>query len=221
MSFGPETFEFLRDLAAHNSRDWFEANRDRYENVWRDPALRFIAAVQPAMEALDPPLRAEARLNGSLRRINRDVRFSANKAPYSARLHLVFWAGRHPNRAPGMHIVLHPDGIGFGAGQFGLEPAGLAAIRARILDPKDRARLLGSLAEAEKAGSRLTDPDLARLPRGYDAEGDWTHLLRRKAFVARTHDRLPVPDWLFGPQAADEVLRLTQAHLPFIRWLVA
>jgi uncharacterized protein (TIGR02453 family) len=221
MSFGPETFEFLRDLAAQNTRDWFEQNRDRYEKFWRDPALRFIAAVQPAMEALDPPLRAEARLNGSLRRINRDVRFSANKSPYSARLHLVFWTGGHPNRSPGMHLVLHPDGIGFGAGQFGLDPAVLGAIRARILEPKDRSLLLNAVAEAERSGSRLTDPDLARLPRGYEAEGDWEHLLRRKAFVARTHDRLPVPDWLSGPQAVDELLHLTRAHLPLIRWLSA
>ena len=28
------TAVFLRDLAAKNSNDWFDANRDRYETEW-------------------------------------------------------------------------------------------------------------------------------------------------------------------------------------------
>ena len=100
MGFSKQTFQFLTGLEANNSKDWFEDNRKAYETHWKDAALDFIAAVSDRMAALDPALRAEPKLNKSLRRINRDVRFSKDKSPYNARLHMVFWAGHHPNRSP-------------------------------------------------------------------------------------------------------------------------
>jgi len=45
--FSPELFEFLKDLAANNERDWFQANKARYEEVVVDPALRFISDARP------------------------------------------------------------------------------------------------------------------------------------------------------------------------------
>lgn len=89
--FTRETFQFLSDLEKDNSRDWFQANRARYENAWKSPALDLIAALAAPMAALSPPLQAEARLNGSLRRINRDVRFSCDKSPYKAPLYPKRW----------------------------------------------------------------------------------------------------------------------------------
>ena len=132
MAFTKATFDYLSDLQANNSRDWFEANRALYETHWKEAALDFIADLSGRMAKLDPALIGEAKLNKSLRRINRDVRFSKDKSPYSGRLHMVFWRGGHPNRSPGMHFVLHPEGIGYGAGQWGLEPAALKRIRERI-----------------------------------------------------------------------------------------
>ncbi|NND18401.1 MAG: DUF2461 family protein, partial [Silicimonas sp.] len=95
MAFTRETFDFLRDLSRNNSKDWFDANRDRYEAHWKAAALDFIADISADMAALSPPLAAQPKLNGSLRRINRDVRFSKDKSPYTARLHMIFWAGGH------------------------------------------------------------------------------------------------------------------------------
>jgi len=218
--FSDATFAFLRDLQENNSKAWFDANRDRYEAIWKGEAQDLIAALSVPMSQLDPPLKAVPRLNGSLRRINRDVRFSKDKSPYSARLHLIFWTGEHPNRSPGMHLVLHPDGIGYGAGAWGYEAPALKKLRTRILDPKDRKTLLEAVEKATAAGSSFSEPDLKNLPKGYeDAKGDWTHLLRRKAFVMRTIERVKRPDWITTPEATDRIMDLTRAHMPFIRWL--
>lgn len=221
MAFTKETFEFLADLAANNSRDWFEANRDRYDAHWKEAALDFIGAVSSDMAALDPPLTAEAKLNGSLRRINRDVRFSKDKSPYDARLHMVFWNGSHPNRSPGVHIVLMPNGVGYGAGQFGLTPDELSRIRDRIVEEKDGAVLIAALDEAETVGCRMSEPDLKRLPKGYEAEGRRADLLRHKAIVARSFDTLAPKGALIGEGAADWTMRTTRALLPLVRWLSA
>ena len=218
MAFTKATFQFLSDLEANNSKDWFDANRDRYETLWKEAALDFIATVSDRMAALQPSLQAVPKLNGSLRRINRDVRFSKDKSPYSGRLHMVFWAGDHPNRSPGMHIVLNPGGVGYGAGQWAFEPSALATIRRRIAGKEGEA-LIGAIDLAGKVGCRMGEPDLARLPKGFDADGHRAELLRHKGFVVRTHDKDAPKSRMIGKGSADWALEVTEACLPFLRWL--
>ncbi|MGR3344499.1 MAG: TIGR02453 family protein [Paracoccaceae bacterium] len=217
--FARETFQFLSDLQQNNSKHWFEANRARYESTWKSPALDLIAALAAPMATLDPPLKAEVRLNGSLRRINRDVRFSRNKSPYKPRLHMIFWSGSHPNRSPAMHFVLNPHGLGYGAGAFGLAPADLQALRDRIVDRASRKRLLTAIARATAAGCSLGKPDLTRLPKGYETDGDWEFLLRHKSFVMRTRQDTSSPDWIFTDDCLGQLMSITHELMPLIRWL--
>ncbi|MBV1902274.1 MAG: DUF2461 domain-containing protein [Marinosulfonomonas sp.] len=217
--FPTEAFRFLTDLSLNNSKDWFEANRDIYDTYWKQTGLDLIHALAPGMTRLDPPLKAEARINGSLRRINRDVRFSKDKTPYSASMHLIFWTGNHPNRSAGMHFSLRPDGLGYGAGLYGIEPAQLADFRARIVNPADRKVLLDAVKSARSVDCEFGEPSLKRMPKGYAANGDWEHLLRRKAFVMRTAGQQPAPDWLFTSKAPDRLLEITKALMPLIKWL--
>ena len=44
--FSKASFQFLDELAANNERHWFEANKPRYEELVREPALEFIAALR-------------------------------------------------------------------------------------------------------------------------------------------------------------------------------
>ena len=220
MSFTQQTFSYLSDLETNNSKAWFEDHRAAYETHWKAPALDFIAEVSADMAALDPPLRAEPKLNGSLRRINRDVRFSKDKSPYNARLHLVFWVGDHPNRSPGVHFVLTPDGVGYGAGQWGIDPKALGALRKRIVSLEGEA-LEQALKAAERIGCRMDAPDLARVPKGFDADSPRSDLLRYKGFVARTHDNPAATSKIIGTGAKAWVLETTKALLPLVRWLHA
>lgn len=218
MEFTAKTFGFLEDLEAQNSRDWFEAHRAVYETHCRAPALDLIAALSERMAALDPPLRAEPKLNGSLRRINRDVRFSKDKSPYNARIHMIFWAGEKPIGGPGLHVVLSPAGVGYGAGHFGIEPARLARLRERIAGPEGDA-LIAALDAAEEVGCRMSEPDLARPPRGIDAEGRRATLLRYKSFVARTRGNEAPRSVLIDGDAEAWVMGIASRLTPLIRWL--
>jgi uncharacterized protein (TIGR02453 family) len=219
--FPPETFAYLADLQAHNKRSWFEANRDRYETLWKEPALDFIAAIGPKMARLDPPMRAEPKLNGSLRRINRDVRFGADKSPYQAHLHMIFWPGDHPNRGAGFHLVLSPEGVGYGAGRWALDGAALTRYRDRVCDPMDRTVLMAALAEAEAVGCHMDEPHLARVPKGFSGDPEWDYLLRYKGVVVRTMEGALMPDWIGTPKAVDEVLSRAERLMPLIAWLHA
>jgi uncharacterized protein (TIGR02453 family) len=216
-----ETFAYLQALAAHNDREWFEAHRTDYEAHWLQAGLDLIAALAPLCQAMEPRLLAVPKLNQSLRRINRDTRFSKDKTPYQPRLHLILSTGPAFNKEPGMHIVLTPQGLGYGAGHYGMDPAALDRMRGRICDPGQRERLLAALEAARTVGSEIDPPDLARVPNGYDSGPEWDHLLRRKGMIVRTQADRPPPDWLFTSAAPERLAGLIRAHLPLLAWLLA
>lgn len=216
-----ETFDFLQKIRDHNTRDWFENHREDFETLWLGAGLDLIVALGRVCEDMSPRLLAIPKLNQSLRRIHRDTRFSKDKSPYQPWLHIILSTGPAFNKVPGMHLVLSPGGLGYGAGHYGLEPEALYRMRQRMCDPDDRARLLQALAAAEEVQSTLDPPELARVPKGYEAAPDWDHLLRRKSLITRTQAEQIPPDWLFTPEAPERLAAITRAHLPVLTWLGA
>lgn len=215
------TFDFLAGLAANNDRAWFAVHRTEYETHWLHAGLDLIEALAPLCAEMTPRLLAVPKLNASLRRIHRDTRFSKDKTPYQPRMHLILSTGEPFNKVPGMHLVLSPEGLGFGAGHYGLETQALHDLRQRVCDADERGALLEAITAAERVGSRLDPPDLARVPKGYDAAPAWEALLRRKSMIVRAPSPQPAPDWLFTSEAPKGLARITRAHLPLLSWLRA
>src|SRR5213596_3207363 len=90
-AFGPGLFSFLTDLRANNNREWFAANKDRYEEELLEPALEFVEAFAPRLAKISPHFRADARPSGgSLFRIYRDTRFAKDKSPYKTNVGIHF-----------------------------------------------------------------------------------------------------------------------------------
>ena len=209
---------FLRDLAANNDRDWYQANKGRYESSCLKPALDLITALQAPLAGLDPPLSAIPKMNGSLRRLHRDVRFSKNKRPFAPRLHMIFWAGSHPMRAPGVHIVIAHDHFGVGAGHWAFQPPALARYRAALDDPKALKSLASALAAAEKDGCTLDAPALKRLPRGIAEDHRAAAFFRHKGLVVKSGET-GHPDGMFSENAAALVLGHVRALHPLVAWI--
>src|SRR5690242_18331896 len=85
--FTRDTFRFLDELAANNRKEWFDANRDRYERFAKEPMLRFISDLGPKLAKAAPGYQADPRpVGGSMMRIFRDIRFSKDKSPYKTAL---------------------------------------------------------------------------------------------------------------------------------------
>ena len=218
--FPKELVSFLKDLAANNDKDWFAANRSVYDETYVAPALAFIEALSPHLAKLSPPLQAVPKLNGSLRRIHRDVRFSKDKRPYNPRMHLVFWTGDHPNRAPAMHFVIAHDHLGFGSGQWGFDSDALKRYRNAVADGANAQALQQAINTACADGTyTLGDPALARVPKGFDAEALHAGLLRHKGVVVKG-ERASHPAVLFSPEIIDWTLQQIELTMPLHRWLV-
>lgn len=182
--FTPRMFDFLRQLAAHNDREWFVGHRDAYEHHLREPALRFIADAAPALGDISPHLLADARkVGGSLLRIQRDVRFSADKSPYRTYLGIHFrheqWRETH---TPSIYLALRPRGSYLGVGSWRPDAETALAVRRAIAD---RADVWEKVTRAEAFGEvfRLVGDELKRPPRGFDPHHRLVDDLRRKDFA--------------------------------------
>jgi uncharacterized protein (TIGR02453 family) len=216
-TFGPGLFSFLRDLRAHNDRDWFAANKQRYEEHLLEPALAFIEAFAPKLEKISPHFRADARPSGgSLFRIYRDTRFSKDKSPYKTNVGIHFRHERAKDaHAPGYYLHIGPDEVFAGGGLWHPDTASATRIReAMVDDPARWKRATRSGAFAKRL--QLGGDSLKRVPSWADAEHPLADDLKRKDFFGST--RL-TEKGVIAPDFVDEYARICRAASPLMQFL--
>ncbi len=86
----PATLRFFRDLRRNNSKEWMDANRERYRSDVVAPFRALLAALAPAALKLHPGFDTTGRTGVNFSRINRDTRFANDKTPYRTQMYLAF-----------------------------------------------------------------------------------------------------------------------------------
>ncbi|MDX1502602.1 MAG: DUF2461 domain-containing protein [Thermoanaerobaculia bacterium] len=216
--FRPELFDFLRDLAANNRRDWFQENRERYESSVKDAALTFISDFGPHLRRISPHFTAIPKVvGGSLFRIYRDVRFARDRAPYKTNCAMQFRHERAKDiHAPGFYLSLSPEEVYVGGGIYHPPTPVLTRIREAIAaDPATWRRASAGRAVVE-AGLALGGDSLKRAPKGFPADHPQIDDLKRKDYflAASLTERDAVGDG-FLARYAD----LCRAAAPLVRFL--
>jgi len=176
---------YLKQLAKNNNREWFNDNKQRYEDCVRNPAMAFIAAMAPQLPALSPHFRAiPKKMGGSLMRVYRDTRFAGDKTPFKTNVGIHF---RHELgkdvHAPGFYVHIEPGDCFLGAGIWHPEPPILNGIREFITD-NPNAWKKATQAAAFKKDWALVGDTLVRPPRGIDPAHELMVDLKRKDFIA-------------------------------------
>jgi len=221
--FRPSALAFLRRLARHNSREWFERHRPIYETEVREPLRSLVEEMDVRLARVAPEIVGDPRR--SIFRIHRDVRFSADKSPYKTNAACQFYhgdAGRgagHDAEGAGAGLYFQlADGECFVAGGIWMPArAALEKIReALAADPEG----LDEIVRAPVFRRRFKTLDrtamLSRLPRGYAEGHPAERWLRYKSFTATrmlteaqaTSGRLPAL-----------LERDFAALVPLVRWL--
>jgi len=211
--FSPALFRFLKSLKRYNKRDWFLAHKDEYERVVRRPAVQFIADFAPHLQRVAPRFAAIPKSQGgSLFRIYRDMRFSADKSPYKTHVGMYFphkQAGRDVH-APCYYLHLEPGGCFAGGGLWHPDTKAQRAVRNAIVERPDawrRVRRTGLLED----GDALKSP-----PRGYDAAHPFIADLKRKDFVSS----IPLTESrVCSPHFIDEFTAACRRMRPLIEFL--
>ena len=212
-SFTPELFAFLGELRDNNNREWFAANKARYERGVRDPALRFISDFGPPLTKIAPKLVADPRpVGGSLFRIYRDTRFSRDKSPYKTHIGIHFFhqQARKAPSVPGFYLHLAPGQSFAAAGIWHPDPASLGRIREAIASGQAEWKAVRRTKLAIEGGS------LKRAPKGYAVDHPFIEDLKHTDYV--TSVRLSDRD-VCGPGFVSDFAARCRTMAPLVRFV--
>ena len=208
--FRPAALGFLRDLAAHQTKVWFEAHKGVYERELKRPLIALVEDVAAQLTAAQLPLSGDAKR--SLFRINRDVRFSHDKSPYKTNGAAVWFRPGGGKTGSGvLYFHLANDGCFMGAAFYRPDADVLGSLREGIrMRPES---FLATVAALDRAGLTLdTEDRLSRMPRGFEDLGDSpvAPFLRLRSFLVRralTLEQIASPALvsLLASQAADSL----------------
>ena len=183
--FPKETLTFLRGLSKNNDKAWFDAHRKNYDAHLMEPAKAFVEAMGDQFASFAPEVVVEPRVNGSIRRINRDIRFSKDKRPYKTWLDLQFWEGGDKRCGHASFFFrLQPDRLYLGAGMYEFPKPQLAAYRDAVVNDDSGRTLVRVLAKMEKAGFPAGGKHYKRVPRGFDPDHERADLLLHTGLFA-------------------------------------
>ena len=215
--FSPELFKFLKDLAANNERDWFQANKALYEKVVVDPALRFISDVGPGLREISPHVLAlPKKVGGSLFRIYRDVRFSNDKSPYKTHVGIQF---RHKQakdaHAPGFYLHLEPGQVFVAAGVWHPPGTALKALRQAMIDDPAAWEAVRDDPTLQRRFA-FAGESLKTAPRGVDSDHPLIEDLKRNDLmvVADLDEKAAT-----SPKFLDRFLGLCRDASPLNTWI--
>ncbi len=192
--FSDKAFQFLEDLKSNNNKEWFDENRKIYEKELRDKAKSLALDMSEEFAAAGLPYYADPKK--SLFRINRDIRFSKNKAPYKTNIGVYFpfgleQGGAKPTESVGLYFHLESDLSFVGAGMHSPPPPILKAIRKGVSENWD---VFSKIIESEKLRSAydgvLTGEELKTAPRGFEKDDPALPVLKKKSFTL--YQEIPV-----------------------------
>lgn len=167
--FRPEALTFLRNLARHNDRAWFQPRKAQFEAELREPMLAIVHKVTDTMLDFAPSHVRPAEK--SLFRIYRDTRFSNDKRPYKT--HVAAWwshQGLQKTSGAGYYFHVSAKEVVIAAGAYMPEKEQLAAIRHWLLDNHASFRKLLRRPALRKHFEEFEGNALTRPPKGFPAD---------------------------------------------------
>lgn len=211
------TLQFLTDLKQNNNKEWFDANRKRYESAKADYHQLAQTLINEAKRI--NPVFEHLQVKDCVFRINRDIRFSTDKSPYKTNFGIVLQPLGKRLQAAAYYCHIDPSECFVGGGIWHPEAPIVKKIREeidydfkgfkKILDSTDFKKTFGDLDVEE--GQKLQRP-----PKGYDDANPAIEYLKLKSFTTSA----PIDVTLMTtPKFKDIVTENFKVITPFIDFL--
>jgi len=183
--FTNETVKFFKQLDKNNTKEWFEANRARFESEVLDPAKIFVLHMGDMLRDIAPDVMAIPKTDKSIFRLHRDVRFSKNKAPYKTNLGIFFWEGEGKKmECSGFYMHIDPKTYFLGVGMYMFTPDQIKKFRELVYNPVKAEELTKIINKIEKKGYKINDTHYKTVPRGFDKEYKYADMLKYNGLFA-------------------------------------
>jgi uncharacterized protein (TIGR02453 family) len=213
--FPPEGIQFMRNLARHNQREWFQPRKPIFDAQVKQPMRQLVEAVNAAMARFAPEYVTDP--DKAIFRIYRDTRFSKDKTPYKDHIAASFPRRGTPAGAGYYFAVSHKE-VAIGGGIWMPAPETLLAIRTHVAGHYQGFRRMVQARAVKQLFGELQGEQLSRVPKGFDAGDPAADLLRFKQFLLYVELE---PDLATGPELYAEIVKRFRALRPFLEFLNA
>ena len=211
-----ETLQFLRDLSRNNNREWFMANKQRYQQV-QSRWYAFCEALISAVGQFDPDI-ASLKIKDCTYRIYRDTRFSHDKSPYKTHFGVFMAKGGKRSMHAGYYFHVG-TGVGEGypyshmlaSGNYCYEPRVIRMLREDISLGWEEFKE-SVLGVADPSFRVDMDGALKKVPKEYPADAPYADFMRLKSYSLFTNVG---DDFLLHPDLVERVAGLFRTVKPF------
>jgi uncharacterized protein (TIGR02453 family) len=214
----PATLKFLRDLKVSNHKEWFEANRKKYEAAKEDFALLVTDLI--GKHGKKDETIAALTVKDCTFRINRDVRFSKDKSPYKTNFGASFNKSKKKGFFAGYYVHIEPGNNSFAGGGIWMPEADFVKKIRQEVD-YNRKEFEG-IVKSKKFVAQFEDLDksaessLIREPKGYEKDNPAIEYLKLKSWVAMR----PLTDEdVTGKDLSKKILAAFEALQPMVYFL--
>ncbi|MEE9322025.1 MAG: TIGR02453 family protein [Granulosicoccus sp.] len=216
--FSVDTFKFLNELASNNNREWFDRNRQRYEDEVREPAFDYIRSMEKPIADISPHfIVAAKKTGGSLMRVIRDLRFSKDKTPYKTNIGIQFrHAAGKDVHAPGFYLHIEPSEMFLAAGIWRPDNPTLNKVRTLIDEYPDEWDKIKRNLTSKKNDFEFHGESLKKAPKGFTGNHMLLDDLRRKHYLAVKQIDKKV---ILGKSATKNTAALFEKAVPLVKFI--
>ena len=218
VGFPKNMLPFLKTIRENNTKEWFEAHRHEYEALILEPSRAFVIEMGEHLQALVPTVNAIPKINGSLFRIYRDIRFSKDKTPIKSRIGVIFWQGTGKRmQSSGFYLHFSPDELFFAVGIRSFSQEMRNHYRDYIKIAQNRKNLYDILHALEQKGYSLPQTHYKRFPKGFSKDDPYADLALLNGVYA--FKMFQPEDYLFSEDLMHKAYALYEAMFDLQQWV--
>ena len=211
-------FQFLKNLATNNNREWFQEHKDEYLKAQKE-FEELLTAIIARISLFDESI-VGIQAKDCTYRIYRDTRFSSDKTPYKIHLGGYINARGKKSEHCGYYVHIEHDNCMLAGGSWCLESKVLKAVRQSIVDEVDEFRSIVEAADFKAAFPVIGETHLKTLPKGFPKDFPYPDYLRPKDYsVCHT-----VPDDFFRDEnwldRTAEIFELMKPFNDFVNYTI-
>ena len=170
-----DTIIFLRELKLNNNRDWFNANKQRFNSI-HSGIKEFANEVNESLKKSDDIEKLK------IFRIHRDLRFSKDKTPYKKNIGMAFHRAK-PELRGGYYLEISADESFIAVGFWNPNKEDLLRIRKEIeVDGQEFKSVLNN-NKIKDVWGEIKGQEVKTSPKGFNVNHQHIDLIKKKQFI--------------------------------------
>jgi uncharacterized protein (TIGR02453 family) len=214
--FTKETINFFIELGLNNHKSWFLENKARYERYVLEPFKTLVEKLSPAVLKIDPAFVTEPKVDKTISRIYKDIRFAKDKRPYRNNAWITFkplsddW-----KTMPCFYFEITPELYRYGMGYYNADTKKIRAFRKTVDDDvKKFEKIIRKINSESIFRPEGTDYKKLENP-GYD-DAVWQYYRKKSFYLASNHE---IDDFLFSEKLFEKISKDFLSLKPFYLYL--